>query len=120
MIFLLVINRTEEMSSSETTTTEQRLKEFGDNYFATNKYKYGKAAGKLCNRFYIHKPKMEDCGNYYLLSDFTVSHENYIANTSFIIVMDEKVNVKIKLNKNKTSNEYYHHKNHDKYCLYVD
>ena len=116
--FLPVINRTKEMSSQS--NQEIKLFNFAEQYFRNNRYSHGDDSGKLCNRFYIHKPKMEDCGNYYLLSDFTVSHENYIENTSFIISMDEKVNVKIRMNKNKTSNEYYQRKNHDEFSLYVD
>ena len=119
------------------------LKEFADNYFATKKYLYtASRPGELCTSFNILKPEMEDCGNYYLLSNFTVSHEllkfkvadyedsldfedegiNYLYYEFYkdCIILDEKVNVKIKMNKNKASNEYYNcdicNKN---YCLYV-
>ena len=106
------------------------LKEFAANYFATKKYLYtASRPGELCTSFNILKPEMEDCGNYYLLSNFTVSHEllkfkvadyedsldfedegiNYLYYEFYkdCIILDEKVNVKIKMNKNKTSNKYY-------------
>ena len=118
-------------------TSTVTLKQFADNYFATMKYLYSDSAGKPCDSLYIHNPKMEDRGNYYLLFDFTVSHDSYYDDTGVVndtdydervtrphhkvlIRMDEKVNVKIKMNKNKASNEYYNcdicNKN---YCLYV-
>ena len=108
--FFILVKRGEKMSSSEMTTVVF-LKDFAANYFATKRYKYGENVGKLCTEFRLHGNKMEDCGNYYLLTDCTVSHEIYehFDNSALpdYIVMDEKVNVIIRLNKNRTTKEYY-------------
>ena len=90
------------------------LKEFADRYFANMKYKYGSDAGTLCNSFSIHNPLIEECEHYYLLSNFTVSHEKLEFTENGIgdyIIMDEEVNFKIKMNKNKTSYRYYNNRN---------
>ena len=112
--FFILVKRGEEMTSSNQRgemTPVVFLKDFAANYFATKRYKYGENVGKLCTEFRLHGNKMEDCGNYYLLTDCTVSHEIYehFDNSSLpdYIVMDEKVNVIIRLNKNRTTKEYY-------------
>ena len=112
--FFTIVKRGEKMSSSEMTTAETQsggeetrvvtLNEFAANYFATKKYEYGPNKGKQCETFYIHNPKMEDCENYYLLSDFTVSHDIVYTskrNDDYMFFMNEEVNnVRIKMNKN--------------------
>ena len=90
------------------------LKEFADRYFANMKYKYGSDAGTLCKSFTIHNPLIEECEYYYLLSNFTVSHEELTFTENVIgdcIIMDEEVNFKIKMNKNKTAYNYYNNRN---------
>ena len=125
--FFTIVKRGEEMTSSEMTTAETqsggeeptvvKLKEFADNYFATNKYEYkfgdnrmNDNRGKPCTEFYIHNPKMEDCGNYYLLSDFTVSHDRILPSYHYMFYVDKEVNnVKIKMNKNNASKACYNY-----------
>ena len=119
--FLPVINRTKEMSSQS--NQEIKFFNFAEQYFRNNRYSYGDDAGKLCKSFYILYPRIEDCGNYYLLSDFTVAHDilTFTDNgREDIIYMDSYPNVKIRMNKNKTSNDCYNNRrNGDFYTFMV-
>ena len=106
--FLPVINRTEKMSFLEPPTLVT-LK-----YFVENTMDYVTVPNHDNFRFsksmYILNPKIEDYGNYYLLSDFSIIN-TYVKFTygehTDIIVWDQKVDVKIRMNKNKTTNDYY-------------
>ena len=118
--FFTIVKRGEKMSTSEMTTAEKpivTLKEFADNYFATNKYIYGDNRGKLCTSFFIHFNYIEDYEDYYLLSILTASHEvikyipipemikhvhSYRRKRGFVnVFMNKEVNVNIKVEKNK-------------------
>lgn len=109
--FLPVINRTKEMSSQS--NQEIKFFNFADQYFRNNRYSYGLHAGKLCLSFYILNPRIEDCGNYYLLSDFTVVHDILTFEDNGrtdIIYMNSYSNYNIRMNKNKSSNDYYNNR----------
>ena len=68
---------------------------------------------RFTDSVYIMNPRIEDCETHYLLSDFTVVN-SYIPfpvdDHNDIILLNEKLNVKIKMNKNKTSNAYYNNR----------
>ena len=109
--FLPVINRTEKMSSQS--NQEIKFFNFADQYFRNNRYSYGDRVGKLCTSFYILNPIIRDCGNYYLLSDFTVVHDILTFEDNGrtdIIYMNSYSNYNIRMNKNKSSNDYYNNR----------
>ena len=105
-----------------TPPTEVTLK-----FFIDNITKYLTISNHVRLRFtdsiYIMNPRIEDCETHYLLSDFTVVN-SYIPfpvdDHNDIILLNEKLNVKIKMNKNKTSNTYYNNRYTTTYnCIMV-
>ena len=105
-----------------TPPTEVTLKFFIDNI---TEYLTISNHDRLCftDSIYILNPRIEDCETHYLLSDFTVVNSYVpfpVGDHNDIILLNEKLNVKIKMNKNKTSNTYYNNRYTTTYnCIMV-